>query len=250
MRVATAKRRLPSQHFIDHAAERVDVASPVEVAVRRDLFRTHVCRSADCYPGARKAFTRGSDDCARDAEVEHVHILAAEQDVLRLDVAVDDAVLVRKAHRLDDLLCNAHSLFHRELRLTIQSLPQRLTVDKRHRVEGQVADHSRLDHVRDARVIEVRGEFDLAEEALLGDYARELWPKDFYRRVLTAARIRAQVDCRHPTVTELPLDTVVVAEHAMSVSDRVDAHPEGLVTLRTRGLMQRGRLTPQSENEP
>ena len=90
----------------------------------------------------------------------------AEQHVVRLDVAVDDAALVRVGERraTSRRMPIASSIDRRAA--ARQPRPQRLAVDVRHR---EVREPSRLagrEHRHDVRMLQLRGELDLATEAL------------------------------------------------------------------------------------
>ena len=68
------------------------------------LFRGHVVRGADPYPGAGQ-LRRGVDDPG-DAEIGHDGLPARQQDVVRLQVTVHDAGRVRVRERVRDLLAD------------------------------------------------------------------------------------------------------------------------------------------------
>ena len=70
----------------------------------------------------------------RDAEVGHQRAAVVQQDVLRLDVAVDDVVPVGVVERAGDLRRDAHRVVDRELLLPLESVAQRLALDERHHV--------------------------------------------------------------------------------------------------------------------
>ena len=74
-----------------------DIPVPVRFAPR------HGGRGARCH------------DRARDAEVREHRVPFLEQNVLRLDVAVDDSLAMRVRERVRDLHENAHRIAHREL---------------------------------------------------------------------------------------------------------------------------------------
>ena len=75
----------------------------------------------------------------RDAEVGDHGLALVQQDVLRLDVAVDHALQVRVMERGGDLPDDADRLVDRELPLAGEPLPQRLARDEGHDVVEQVA---------------------------------------------------------------------------------------------------------------
>src|SRR5215213_396101 len=85
------KRHAARHHLVEQDAERPDVGALVGVA-RRELFGREVFDGADDVAGLRE---RGARAALRDAEVEELDLpLRAYLDVVRLDVAVYDAVRV------------------------------------------------------------------------------------------------------------------------------------------------------------
>ena len=96
------KRRRPREHLVHHAAERVHVGAAVEGVAGR-LLGAHVDRRADDEPGDGEPLVRGGADRAGDAEVGDDRVARLEQHVAGLDVAVDDAVVVRVGERVGDL---------------------------------------------------------------------------------------------------------------------------------------------------
>ena len=99
------ERRLPGQALVEDAGERVDVRARVDV-VARDLLGRDVLERADDVTGSRDAAERAGP--LREAEVGEVAVLLArgdgDQDVRRLDVAMDEPLLVRCVQGLRDLL--------------------------------------------------------------------------------------------------------------------------------------------------
>ena len=97
-------RDLAGQQLEEQAAERVDVDAGVDRAAG-DLLRRDVVEGADEAPGLGQAGLGG--DVAGDAEVGDVGVVAAlaaaEQDVGRLDVAVDQAGGVDRVEAVADL---------------------------------------------------------------------------------------------------------------------------------------------------
>ena len=108
LRGRSGERRLARQHLVEHAAERVDVAPAVELALAA------APAPGSCTPACRArarsrsaAPSSAADDRPRDAEVRDHGVPACEQDVLGLDVAMHDAVRVRVVERVGDLAGDA-----------------------------------------------------------------------------------------------------------------------------------------------
>ena len=86
------------QQFVEHHADGVDIASRVDRRrIAEDLLRAHVGERAHQLSFTRvQRVRRLSLEQAGDAEVEHFRLARAiDEDVARLDVAVDDAAIVR-----------------------------------------------------------------------------------------------------------------------------------------------------------
>ena len=100
-------RRLARQHLVEQAAEAVDIGPGVEAAFAGGLLRAHVARGAEGEAGLRHPVAAGVAHGQRDAEVGDQRRPVVQQDVLRLDVAVDHAVAVGVVQRRADLLRRA-----------------------------------------------------------------------------------------------------------------------------------------------
>ena len=96
---------------------------------------------------------------------------AEEQDVLRLDVAVDDAALVRVLERFGRLAGDAERVVQRELLLAVEPVPERLALDERHDVVEQPLGLARVVEAEDVGVLEGGGDADFAEEAVAAEQA-------------------------------------------------------------------------------
>src|SRR2546430_16273235 len=79
---------------------------------------------------------RGADR-ARDTEVGHPGVIAGQEDVFGLDVAMDDAVSVRVGQCVTDLEGDAQRRLEWQALLPLQAGPQRLALDVRHPVITQ-----------------------------------------------------------------------------------------------------------------
>src|SRR5690606_38328034 len=104
-----------------------------------------------------------------------------QQDVGWLDVAVDDAALVRIRQRFGDFAGEAHRLRHRQLLLARQPGRQRFALDQRHYVIEDSVTRARVVHRQDMRVTETGGDLDLAQEALRAERLGQLRTHHLYR---------------------------------------------------------------------
>ena len=191
------ERNLRGQQLVQQTAERVDVDARVD-RLAGDLLRRDVVEGADEAAGLGQARLGG--DVAGDAEVGDVGVLgtllAAEQDVGRLDVAVD----------LGD---QRHRVLGREPTRLREPAPQVRAGDVAHRdprhpllfAGGVDGDHvGMLDRGGDPR--------------LLGEPAREdvvgsrLGSDQLQRHPAVQARLQGEVEDPHPAPAQAALDPV------------------------------------------
>ena len=78
------------------------------------------------------------DQRTRDPEIRDQRDAIGEQDVLRFDVAMNDAVLVRVRQRACDLARETHRVLEWELPLAFEARSQRFPGDVRHDVKHDV----------------------------------------------------------------------------------------------------------------
>ncbi len=97
------ERRAPRDELEQHRAQRPDVGPDVDVLRRAELLGRHVERRADDGRRARERELQVDPGRLGDPEVEHLDEGASvhaprEEDVVRLDVAMDDPRRVRLGH--------------------------------------------------------------------------------------------------------------------------------------------------------
>src|SRR5204862_487048 len=105
-----------------------EIATAIEIALGAGLLRTHVCRSTN-----RNAAISGVDivaagggDRGGDAEVRHHWLALLEEDVLRLNVAVDYAQAVGVPQCVGDGPNDPKRPIDRQRALSVQPVAQRL----------------------------------------------------------------------------------------------------------------------------
>ena len=116
------ERRLPGEHLVHHACEAIEVTPAVQLAAPGGLLRTHVRGRPHSEPGFGQPVAARGVDRSGDPEVAHHRVARLEQDILRLDVAVDDVVTVREAQGVRHLARDPHGIVHRQLPLTGQAI--------------------------------------------------------------------------------------------------------------------------------
>ncbi len=200
LRGPTGERRAASQHLVRRRAERVDVGAMVDVGIGARLLGRHVRGRSqrDAGRGERRSAVCRFRHRLRHAEVGHRRRVAGEENVVGLDVAVDDALRVGVVERLGDVAQNRHRLGDRQL-AAHEPRPQRLAFDERHREVRQTVHLARGQQRDDVRMLEPRGDQDLAPEAVevdaVAEFGGENLDDDLARRA-THLRRRRRATCR------------------------------------------------------
>jgi hypothetical protein len=205
-------------HLVHDRAHRPDVRARVG-ALAADLLGRHVRQRAGQVPGGLRAAEArdrraGRALEAREAEIQHLRPPARVQDdVAGLQVAVDDALLVRGLERLR----------HLERDRARSRLGQRSGLEQpRERVPGHVLEHEEVDAI--VRIeVEQRGDVGMEEPrqrarlepqlpAVLFAATRVgIGVQDLQRHVALEARIGGAIHASHAALAE-PLDDPIAAE--------------------------------------
>ena len=134
----TAERRIACEHLECNEAERVDVGAMIGVR-GSGLLGRHVRGSANGHPRACECRpAHRLRHCSRDAEVCNHRVPVAEQDVVRLDVAMHDAFAMRVGQRIGDLAKQPGRFGHGQFALVVEPRTKRFALDQRHRVVERV----------------------------------------------------------------------------------------------------------------
>ena len=156
--------QLPGHDVIEHGAQREDVAAGVEF-VAAYLLGAHVEHRSHEHPVLGDAALAGG---ARDAEVEELQVaVVLQQDVRRLEVAVDQLSLVDDLERGAQLQRDAQALLVAE-GLVLDDLVEGAALEVLHRDVRRALEAVVLEDRRDVRVIELRRVLRLALEPLVG----------------------------------------------------------------------------------
>ena len=204
------ERRLPGQALVEDAAERVDVRALVE-RVARDLLGGDVLERADDLAGGGDSRERAR--ALGQPEVAEVAVLATaglrDEDVRGLDVAVDEALLVRGVERLGDLGEELDRALRLERTVLRDELGEVGALDVAHGEEEHAVLLARLVDGDDVRVVERGGDPRLAQEALaealvLGELGRDHLERDLAPETL----LLGAVDRAHAAAADERLDVV------------------------------------------
>ena len=211
-----AERPLAGRHLVEQDPEREDVGAVVERQALR-LLRRHVGDRAHDAPVLGDGLRLLGGVVARigvvaqlgEAEVEHLEPpVRREHHVLGLQVAVQDALAVRRAHGVGECDREREEALHREAARG-DLLAERLALDELHRQEAQAVRF--LDRVQhhDAGMAERGDRLRLALEALdLLRVERHLRRQHLERHAPVEARIEREVHLTHAARAERLEDLV------------------------------------------
>ncbi len=225
-RVRCLERRFAGKQLIADHAERIDVAPAIKLAFAERLLGRHVRRRADrdAGDGEPRVALRG----ARDAEIRH-HRTARrpiEHDVVRLHVAMHDALRVRICQRIGHTREQPPRFADRQPWLAHQTLREALSVNERH---DEVDDAFSLVHGvdrDDAGVGELRRGLRLAQKALAhirveGEFRREHLDRD----TAIQTQIGRAIHDRHPAPPDLRVDEILRPDRDQQAVEQWIVHP-------------------------
>jgi hypothetical protein len=198
----------------------IDVGALIGGRVRGRLLGRHVHRGAD---GVARLGDLGPCFLARrlhrfgDAEIGDDGGAFTEENILRLDVAVDDALAVRVRQRCGDVAQNRQTLVERNRTLS-NALAQRLSAHERHGEVRISADGlTRAEHGDDVRLLESCRELDLALEPRHREGVGELGREHFDDDVAAERFVAGDEDAGHAAGAELPLHGEALAESLLQL---------------------------------
>src|SRR5207244_4938780 len=135
-----------------------------------------------------------------------------EEQILGLDVAMDDAVLVGILERPGGIGGDPKRVLDRELSLTIQPVAETLPFDEGHGEPQLTGGVTRVEDGEDVRVLEPGGQLDLALEAFRSEGGGQLRVEHLERDRPLVLEIEGEIDDGHAAAPELALEHVAVPE--------------------------------------
>ena len=138
-----------------------------------------------------------------------------EENVLGLDVAVDDALLVRVAKRVVHFERDRDRVFDGQHSLAIQAIAERFALHERHHIVEEIARHARVVQTEDVGVMQLRGESNLALEPLGAEGRGEVRHEDFDRYFATVLDVVREIDDGHSTPPKLADNIVLALERSL-----------------------------------
>jgi tRNA A-37 threonylcarbamoyl transferase component Bud32 len=209
----------PGQGLVGEHPEGVDVR-PVVDDVRRGLLRRHVLRRPDDGADPGEPLRLGRPGPLGDAEVEHLHEVAAvgpaeDEDVLRLQVAVHDAALVRRPEGPADLQEDGDRPGQRHRPVPVEDARQALPVERLHDEVGlPLRGVPEVEDLDDVLLPDLAGGPRLVLEAVhqLG-VVGVLGPEHLHGHPLAQRDVLGEVDAPHAPLAQPRQHAVPVAEN-------------------------------------
>ena len=211
--------RAAGEHLVRHQPQGVEISPVIDARIGSHLLRRHVGRRAERHAGAGQPLSAGGvAHRLGDAEIHHQRVAVGEEDVLRLDVSVHHPGLVSLGQRVGDLPGQPDDLGHRQRSGPGEPLAERLALHERHHVvvehlrAGPVGDDARVQQADDVRMLQLRGDPDLLEEALGTEGSPQLRPQHLDRDFAIVLKVLRQIHRGHAALAQLALDQVAVAQ--------------------------------------
>ena len=148
----------------------------------------------------------------RDPEVGDERLPLLEQNVLRLDVAMDDATLVRVLKRLRDIARDRDGLVDGNRMLALEERPHAVAIDVGHREPEAATRVARVVDGQDMRMLEARRDADFAAKAIRPERVRDLGAQHLERDQSVVLEVAREEDRRHSAATELVLERIAVRQ--------------------------------------
>ena len=204
--------RAAGDHLVAEGADRVDIGALVGTGVGGGLLGRHVGGRAERHAERRERGAAGGlGDRLGDAEVGHEGMLAREQHVVGLHVAVHDAVRVGVRERVAHVAQDPHRLADRQLVLLHEPGAQRLPLHAGHDVVEEVAVRARGEQRNDMGMLQLGGELDLALEPLRAHARGHLGREHLHHHLPAEPHLLSEEHTAHAATAELGLEVVRVS---------------------------------------
>ena len=231
-------RRLAGEHVVERHPQRVQVAPLVQLAVA-DLLGAHVQGRPQGQPFLGQVVPHACQRELRQAKVGDLHVpLLGQQQVLGLDVAVHNPLLVGRRQRTGRLLKQPQALLGIQRPLLLHPLPQ---IPPGHVLLHQELPPRMLPNQVDRdniRVVECRGGQRLGLEPLDRPRAlQSLAAQQLQRHGPLQAGLLGQVDLGHPPLPQPPQQP--------ELADRLRRNLGPLAGLRALGIAGAGHGVDQ-----
>jgi hypothetical protein len=204
--------RVAHEQLVDDAGQTEDVGTRVELAHACRLLGTHVARSAESESGSGEPGAARRVHGPRDAEVGDHRVPLGEEDVLRLDVAVDDAAPVGVGQRIRDGHGDRQGVLDGHRVPAVEQRAQRAALEVGHHVVEERIRRARVVQRNDVRMGETGRNLDLRQEAPTPERGGQLGLEHLHRDVAAMPEILRQVDGGHAATPDRPVQPVAIGQ--------------------------------------
>ena len=200
-----AERRCPGDRLVEHARERILVGATVHV-VAANLLRGEVVEGSSELSGRSRAAV---DALRRQAEVAEVAVIGrVDEDVPRLDVAMDEAALVRGVEGICDLADEPDRTLPRKLHVVDEAAEIGSRDESGCEVELPIRLSRCVDR-EDAGVVDGGGDPRFAQEPLSkGVVTGELGCDELQRDRTIEGELGRPIHDTHPTPADHAFDSI------------------------------------------
>src|SRR5687767_2935356 len=144
-----------------------------------------------------------------------------EQNVGRLDVAMDDAMLMRVRERVGHLAYDSHRIPDGKFALALEPALERFARDERHDVVEQSVLEAGSDYRKDVWMLKVRRDLGLALETSRSYLAGDIRRQDLDDHLPMQRVVDRQEEPAHPAARELPLYGITVGEGGLQLLEKI-----------------------------
>jgi hypothetical protein len=113
-----------------------------------------------------------------DPEVGDYRLARLQKDVLRLEIAMDDSVLVRVGQSRENLLRNTNSFIDRELALAREPLAQGLALDIGHDIPELACGFTGIEQRDDVGMLQPGDDPDFLKKSVPAEHVQEVGAKN------------------------------------------------------------------------
>jgi hypothetical protein len=139
-------------------------------------------------------------------------VTPGEQNIFRLDVAVNDAVLVRVIESVCNFSRDQYRLIDGKLMLALELIAESFAVDERHREPHSSGSDSGIEYAEYVGMLEASGELDLPVESLGAYCFGYVRVEDFQRDMSVVPEIISEIHRRESALAELTLYRVPTSQ--------------------------------------
>jgi hypothetical protein len=251
------ERTPPGQQLVRKHTHRIDVGAMIELRIPGGLLGRHVSRCTERHPdpGHRSL---GAVPVQRpgDAEIGDQRALSRGEDVVGLDVAVHDAVVMGVRQGVGDIEQNPAHLVGGECATPLQARPESLAPDIRHGVvrprgTGGVFDHARGEDRNDVGMLQPGGVLDFGPEARHAQACHEIGRQQLHHHLALQQGLLGHENTGHPPARELPGHPEAVTQRGLQLGAKVGLDWNGNAAGNGRmAKLTRGRGGPPAAQLP